>query len=239
MANKEELLARLQEEKPAMEVRDLSFAYGSNQILKDISLMIKEGKITTIMGANGCGKSTLIKLLNGIIFPSEGKYFYQGHEINEKALKNSQFAKWFHQQMGYVFQNADTQLFCGSVEEEIAFGPVQMGLSEAEIKKRTEDCLHLFGLEKLRDRPPYHLSGGEKRKVSLACILSLNPEVLILDEPLAGLDEKTQDMLVEFLQSFHNAGKTLITITHNRQLAETIGTRFACMNEEHELKMLS
>ena len=83
------------------------------------------------------------------------------------------------------------------------------------------------------------LSGGEKRKVSLACILSLNPEVLILDEPLAGLDEKTQDMLVEFLQSFHNAGKTLITITHNRQLAETIGTRFACMNEEHELKMLS
>lgn len=141
--------------------------------------------------------------------------------------------------MGYVFQNADTQLFCGSVEEEIAFGPVQMGLSEAEIKKRTEDCLHLFGLEKLRDRPPYHLSGGEKRKVSLACILSLNPEVLILDEPLAGLDEKTQDMLVEFLQSFHNAGKTLITITHNRQLAETIGTRFACMNEKHELKMLS
>ena len=239
MANKEELLARLQEEKPAMEVRDLSFAYGSNQILKDISLMIKEGKITTIMGANGCGKSTLIKLLNGIIFPSEGKYFYQGHEINEKALKNSQFAKWFHQQMGYVFQNADTQLFCGSVEEEITFGPVQMGLSEAEIKKRTEDCLRLFGLEKLRERPPYHLSGGEKRKVSLACILSLNPEVLILDEPLAGLDEKTQDMLVDFLQSFHKAGKTLITITHNRQLAETIGTRFACMNEEHELKMLS
>ena len=141
--------------------------------------------------------------------------------------------------MGYVFHNADAQLFCGSVEEEIAFGPVQMGLSEAEIKKRTEDCLHLFGLEKLRDRPPYHLSGGEKRKVSLACILSLNPEVLILDEPLAGLDEKTQDMLVDFLQSFHKAGKTLITITHNRQLAETIGTRFACMNEEHELKMLS
>ena len=94
-------------------------------------------------------------------------------------------------------------------------------------------------MEKLRDRPPYHLSGGEKRKVSLACILSVNPEVLILDEPLAGLDEKTQDMLVEFLQSFHKAGKTLITITHNRQLAETIGTRFACMNEEHELKMLS
>ena len=238
MANKEELLARLQEEKPAMEVRDLSFAYGSNQILKDISLMIKEGKITTIMGANGCGKSTLIKLLNGIIFPSEGSYFYKDHEISEKTLKDRQFAKWFHQQMGYVFQNADTQLFCGSVEEEIAFGPIQMGLSEAEVRERTEDCLRLFGIEKLRERPPYHLSGGEKRKVSLACILSLNPEVLILDEPLAGLDEKTQDMLTEFLQDFHKAGKTLITITHNRQLAEKLGKRFAVMNEDHELETL-
>ena len=112
-----------------------------------------------------------------------------------------------------------------------------MGLPEAEIRQRTEDCLRLFGIEKLRERPPYHLSGGEKRKVSLACILSLNPEVLILDEPLAGLDEKTQDMLTEFLQDFHKAGKTLITITHNRQLAETLGTKFAVMNEEHELKI--
>ena len=222
-----------------IELKNVCYAYGNEIALRYINLNIQKGESVIIQGPNGCGKSTLIKILNGIIFPMEGSYTYEDHEITEKALKDSRFAKWFHQQMGYVFQNADTQLFCGSVEEEIAFGPVQMGLSEAEIKKRTEDCLHLFGLEKLRDRPPYHLSGGEKRKVSLACILSLNPEVLILDEPLAGLDEKTQDMLVEFLQSFHNAGKTLITITHNRQLAETIGTRFACMNEEHELKMLS
>ena len=222
-----------------IELKNVCYAYGNEIALRYINLNIQKGESVIIQGPNGCGKSTLIKILNGIIFPMEGSYTYEDHEITEKALKDSRFAKWFHQQMGYVFQNADTQLFCGSVEEEIAFGPVQMGLSEAEIKKRTEDCLHLFGLEKLRERPPYHLSGGEKRKVSLACILSLNPEVLILDEPLAGLDEKTQDMLVEFLQSFHNAGKTLIMITHNRQLAETIGTRFACMNEEHELKMLS
>ena len=222
-----------------IELKNVCYAYGNEIALRYINLNIQKGESVIIQGPNGCGKSTLIKILNGIIFPMEGSYTYEDHEITEKALKDSRFAKWFHQQMGYVFQNADAQLFCGSVEEEIAFGPVQMGLSEAEIKKRTEDCLHLFGLEKLRDRPPYHLSGGEKRKVSLACILSLNPEVLILDEPLAGLDEKTQDMLVDFLQSFHKAGKTLITITHNRQLAETIGTRFACMNEEHELKMLS
>ena len=218
--------------------KDLKVGYEDRIIIDNLNLSIKQGEIVSIIGPNGCGKSTLIKLLNGIIFPSEGSYFYKDHEISEKTLKDRQFAKWFHQQMGYVFQNADTQLFCGSVEEEIAFGPIQMGLPEAEIRQRTEDCLRLFGIEKLRERPPYHLSGGEKRKVSLACILSLNPEVLILDEPLAGLDEKTQDMLTEFLQDFHKAGKTLITITHNRQLAETLGTKFAVMNEEHELKIL-
>ena len=220
------------------------FAYEKEIALRYVDLHIEKGDSLVIQGPNGCGKSTLIKLLNGIIFPSEGKYFYEGyyfykdHEITEKALKDRQFAKWFHQQMGYVFQNADTQLFCGSVEEEVAFGPIQMRLPEAEVRERTEDCLRLFGIEKLRERPPYHLSGGEKRKVSLACILSLNPEVLILDEPLAGLDEKTQDMLLTFLKDFHRAGKTLITITHNRQLAEELGTRFAVMNEEHELKMI-
>ena len=110
-----------------------------------------------------------------------------------------------------------------------------MGLSEGEIKQRTDDCLKLFGIEKLRERPPYNLSGGEKRKVSLACILSMNPEVLILDEPLAGLDESTQKMLIDFLKKFHAAGKTLIIITHNNQLAKKLGTRFIQMNEDHEL----
>lgn len=211
------------------------YAYDHEVALRYVDLHIEKGDSLVVQGPNGCGKSTLIKVLNGIIFPSEGHYYYKKHEITEKSLKDKKFAKWFHQQMGYVFQNADTQLFCGSVEDEIAFGPIQMGLSDEEVKKRTQDCMKLFGIEKLRERPPYHLSGGEKRKVSLACILSLNPEVLILDEPLAGLDEKTQDMLTEFLQNFHRAGKTLITITHNRQLAEKLGTSFAVMSEDHEL----
>lgn len=218
-----------------IELKNVCYAYGKEVALRYINLSIQKGESVIIQGPNGCGKSTLIKLLNGIIFPMEGSYTYQGHEITEKTLKDTRFAKWFHQQMGYVFQNADTQLFCGSVEEEIAFGPTQMGLSEDEIKQRTEDCLKLFGIEKLRERPPYHLSGGEKRKVSLACILSMNPEVLILDEPLAGLDESTQEMLIDFLKQFHSAGKTLIIITHNNQLAKELGTRFVQMNEDHKL----
>lgn len=219
-------------------LENVCFAYEKEVALRYINLQVDKGDSLVLQGPNGCGKSTLIKLLNGIIYPTEGRYFYKDHAITEKSLKDSVFAKWFHQQMGYVFQNADTQLFCGSVEEEIAFGPIQMGLPEEEIQKRTQDCMCLFGIEHLRERPPYHLSGGEKRKVSLACILSLNPEVLILDEPLAGLDEKTQEMLLMFLKSFHQAGKTLITITHNRELAETLGTRFAVMNEKHELQMV-
>ena len=202
-----------------IELKDVCYAYGNEIALRYINLNIQKGESVIIQGPNGCGKSTLIKILNGIIFPMEGSYTYEDHEITEKALKDSRFAKWFHQQMGYVFQNADTQLFCGSVE----------------VKQRTEDCLRLFGIEKLKERPPYHLSGGEKRKVSLACILSMNPEVLILDEPLAGLDESTQKMLIDFLKKFHAAGKTLIIITHNNQLAKELGTRFIKMNEDHEL----
>ena len=218
-----------------IELKNVCYAYGKEIALRYINLNIQKGESVIIQGPNGCGKSTLIKLLNGIIFPMEGSYTYQGHEITEKTLKDTRFAKWFHQQMGYVFQNVDTQLFCGSVEEEIAFGPTQMGLSENEIRQRTEDCLKLFGIEKLRERPPYHLSGGEKRKVSLACIMSMNPEVLILDEPLAGLDENTQKMLIDFLKKFHVSGKTLIIITHNNQLAKELGTRFIRMNDKHEI----
>ena len=218
-----------------IELKNVCYAYGKEIALRYINLNIQKGESVIIQGPNGCGKSTLIKLLNGIIFPMEGSYTYQGHEITEKTLKDTRFAKWFHQQMGYVFQNADTQLFCGSVEEEIAFGPTQMGLSENEIRQRTEDCLKLFGIEKLRERPPYHLSGGEKRKVSLACILSMNPEVLILDETLAGVDENTQKMLIDFLKKFHVSGKTLIIITHNNQLAKELGTRFIRMNDKHEI----
>ena len=203
------------------------FAYEHEVALRYVNLQIEKGDSVVIQGPNGCGKSTLIRLLNGIIYPSEGHYFYNDHEITEKALKDRQFAKWFHQQMGYVFQNADTQLFCGSVEEEIAFGPVQMGLSETEIRQRTEDCLQLFGIEKLRERPPYHLSGGEKRKVSLACILSLNPEVLILDEPLHGLDTYNRRRVKKIIEAFcHRRDKTMIMVTHyENELPQTITNR--------------
>jgi len=137
--------------------------------------------------------------------------------------------------VGFVFQNSDTQLFCADVYDEIAFGPRQMSLHENEVAQRVDDCLELLGINDLRHRQPYHLSGGEKRKVAIACVLSLNPIVLVLDEPMKGLDPRTQRWLVEFLVKLSRSGKTLITSTHNLELLQSIAKRGILFSEDHEI----
>lgn len=224
MADNEDIIIKLQ---------DICFAYQGDVALRYISFNVHRGETIILQGPNGCGKSTLIKILNGILYPEEGTYEFNGQEISEKTLKDNVFSKRFHQKIGYVFQNSDVQLFCPSVEEEIAFGPEQMGLSEEETKKRTDDIIRLLDLEKLRSKAPYHLSGGEKKKVAIACILSMNPEVLILDEPLAGLDGHTQKWLLGFLTDLKKIGKTMIIATHNESLANALGDRFIVFNDDH------
>ena len=167
--------------------------------------------------------------------PDRGSYWFLGEEITHKKLQDVSFSKSLHQKIGFVFQNSDTQLFCSSVYDEIAFGPRQMGLSESEVERRVNDCLSLLGIEEFQDRVPYHLSGGEKRKVAVACVMSLNPEVLILDEPMNGLDPKTQRWLVEFLKRLNQAGKTLITSTHNLELVQELSTRAVLFDETHSI----
>lgn len=221
--------------KPVIELQNVSFSYGEIPALRDITLTVSEGEVVTLEGSNGCGKSTLLRLINGLIFPDAGTYVFEGTPITEKALKDNLFAKQFHQKLGFVFQNADVQLFCASVEEEIAFGPLQMGLSEEEAKQRTNDVLSLLELEALRERPPYQLSGGEKRKVALGCILSMNPKVLVLDEPLAGLDRRTQDWLLAFLQTLKSAGRTMVLATHNEDLAAALADRRILFTDDHTL----
>lgn len=221
--------------KPVIELQNVSFSYGDIPALRDITLAINEGEVVTLEGSNGCGKSTLLRLVNGLIFPDAGTYAFEGTPITEKALKDSLFAKQFHQKLGFVFQNADVQLFCASVEEEIAFGPLQMGLSEEEARQRTDDVLSLLELEALRARPPYQLSGGEKRKVALGCILSMNPKVLVLDEPLTGLDRRTQDWLLAFLQSLKAAGRTMVIATHNEDLAAALADRRILFTDDHTI----
>lgn len=218
-----------------IKLENLCFEYEDSLALKDISLEINKGECIGLEGDNGSGKTTLIKILNGLIYPTSGIYYFDEKEISQKNLKNELFAKAFHQQVGYVFQNPENQLFCGSVGEEIAFGPRQMGLSEEEIKTRCSDVMKLLRIENLEQRAPYHLSGGEKKKTALACVLSMNPEVLVLDEPLNGLDRKSGEVLLQVLSSLKAAGKTLIIATHDEALLKKLSDRVITINEDHTL----
>ena len=193
---------------------DICFAYDSTPVLKHFSTEIADGEFVVIKGDNGCGKSTLLNIINALEFAEIGTYTFDGTVIDKKAMKNEQFAKAFHQKIGYVFQNTDAQLFCSSVYDEIAFAPRQMQLDEAEVAKRVDDMLKLTGTEHLKERAPFHLSMGEKKKVAVASVLAMNPQVLILDEPMNFLDKKSREWLVEFLNQMHTVGKTIIIVSH-------------------------
>ncbi|MGA2545442.1 MAG: ABC transporter ATP-binding protein [Rectinemataceae bacterium] len=198
-----------------IELSDIVYDYGEGEVLSGISVSIAQGGSVAFIGPNGCGKSTLMKLLNGIVLPRSGGYLFDGAEVCARSLKDPAFAKRFHQRLGFLFQNSDAQLFCPVVHDEVAFGPRQMGLPESEVEKRVEDCLELLGIRELRSRVPYHLSGGEKRRVALAAVLALNPEVLVLDEPMSGLDPRMKSFLREIVASLNRAGKTIVCSTHD------------------------
>lgn len=205
------------------ELENVSYAYDENApALDGVSLHIPKGSAVALVGANGSGKTTLLRLLNGLVLPTRGEYRFDGVRVDKRALKDSAFAKTFHRRVGFVFQNADAQLFCGSVDDEIAFGPRQLDLSEEECRRRVDGSLKLLGIEKLRFRPPYATSGGEKRKIAFASVLSLNPDALVMDEPLAGLDAQSQSLVVDLLKALRAAHKTLVFATHNERLVEEI-----------------
>ena len=216
-----------------IELKNITFTYEGEEkpVIKDFNLSVEEGTCLAIMGENGSGKTTLFRILNGLSFPQKGNYIFDGDEITEKYLKNNQKSKLFHKKIGYLFQNPDVMLFNGTVYDEIAFGPRQMGLTDGEVKTRAEDCLKLFDIENLSDKAPYHLSGGQKKKVALAAVMSLNPDVLILDEPFAGFDGKTQEWLMDFLTELKKSEKTIIIATHNPEVANTIADSTIVMKE--------
>ena len=205
------------------DLKNVTFSYDSaNIILDDVSMKIEKGVAAAITGANGCGKTTLLRLLNGLSFPNKGKYFFDGTEITRKKISDIRFAKEFHRRVGFVFQSADAQLFCGSVEDEIAFGPRQLNLEESEIRTRVDDRLSLLEITRLRFRAPYSLSGGEKRRVAFACVLALNPDALVVDEPLASLDASGQSIVMDLFQTLRDAGKTIVFASHSDALVNKV-----------------
>ena len=220
---------------PIINLSHISYNYEEASALNDISLEIYAGELIFFTGPNGCGKSTLFKLLNGLIFPTKGEYYFDNRKIDKNTLQDNIFAKNFHKRIGYIFQNPDVQLFNATVYDEIAFGPRQMNLNEEIIHQRINELLIYLNIQHLQDRPPYHLSGGEQKKVALAAILALNPDVLMIDEPLNGLDNKTRQWFKEFLMDFIKANKTILISTHEQELLSLPHSRIIKFNDEHTI----
>ncbi|WP_317404409.1 ABC transporter ATP-binding protein [Megamonas funiformis] len=220
---------------PIINLSHISYNYEEVSALNDISLEIYAGELIFFTGPNGCGKSTLFKLLNGLIFPTKGEYYFDNKKIDKNTLQDNIFAKNFHKRIGYIFQNPDVQLFNATVYDEIAFGPRQMNLNEEIIHQRVNELLIYLNIQHLQDRPPYHLSGGEQKKVALAAILALNPDVLMIDEPLNGLDNKTRQWFKEFLMDFIKANKTILISTHEQELLSLPHSRIIKFNDEHTI----
>jgi cobalt/nickel transport system ATP-binding protein len=203
--------------------------------IQDLSVEIAAGERLVLLGPNGCGKSTLQKILAGLIFASQGEFWAYGTRITKQKMQDKNFATAYRRKVGFVFQNSDVQLFCPSVLDEVMFGPLAMGVPYAKAKAQAEEILECIGITSLANRLPHHLSGGEKKKVAIAAILVVNPEVLILDEPTNGLDPKTQRWMRGMLQQLNECGKTIIIATHQLDSVPDLADRVVVMGDEHTI----
>lgn len=216
--------------------RDVSYSYlGRYPALTEVSMQVRRGEKLALLGANGCGKSTLLKVLDGLIFPDAGEYDAFGTRITEDTLEDRQVSAGFRSRVGFVLQNSDAQVFSPSVREEVAFGPLQMGMTSDEVTGRVDDVLELLGIANLADRAPFQLSGGQKKKVAIASVLVMNPEILLFDEPTAALDPRTQMWLVELIEQLSAAGKTIVHATHDLDVLHRIADRCLVFDEDHRI----
>ncbi|HJH32496.1 MAG TPA: ATP-binding cassette domain-containing protein [Methanosarcinaceae archaeon] len=200
---------------PIIEVRNLNYLYpgSKTRALNGVNFKIYPGARVVLLGANGSGKSTLFKHLNGILKPVSGEVLINGMAITKKNVKNAR------QTVGLVFQNPDDQIFAATVEQDVAFGPVNMGLPGDKVKSRVQEALELVGLAGFENRAPHHLSGGEKKRVAIAGILAMRPKIIVLDEPTSGLDPSSSNKILHLISKMNrDLGMTVILSTHNVDL---------------------
>ena len=196
-----------------IEIKDLSFSYDNDKFINNLNLNIEYGEMLGIMGNTGCGKSTLVQLIAGLIKPDNGQIIIDGDNITNKKFDKAILRK----KLGIVFQFPEMQLFEQTVQKDIYFGLKKFRLSDEEKYKRAKDILALLNLDfdKIKDKSPLALSGGEKRKIAVAGILVCNPKYLILDEPIAGLDSDSRENFMNLLVKLKKTGITIIIISHN------------------------
>lgn len=209
----------------AFELKNISFDYEGIPAIRDLSLIIEHGERVALVGANGSGKSTLLRVLDGLYFPSAGVVSFDGEPLTEEKLRENGFGFAFRRRVAFVLQNPDAQLFNPTVFDEVAYAPLQLSWTRDEIQRRVKDVLSLMALDGLRDRAPYRLSGGEKKRVALASVVVLDPEILLLDEPTAALDPRSQGQVIDLIQQWKGTDKTIITATHQLDILEDVADR--------------
>jgi cobalt/nickel transport system ATP-binding protein len=212
-------------QEPLFRVCEVSFSYQNLPALSRVSLDIKSGERLALLGPNGSGKSTLLRLLGALAFPQQGTIEFSGELLTPSAFEKADFFYSFRRRVGIVFQNPDVQLFNASVFDEVAFGPLQLSWAKNEIRERVMRTLSDMGVESLAERPPFRLSGGEKKRIALASVLVTEPEVLLLDEPVASLDPASQNGIVDLLASWAGGSRTVVTATHDLDTLEMIADR--------------
>lgn len=212
------------------------YHYNGKIGIHDINLTINQGEAICIMGPNGAGKSTLLKIIVGLYPLESGKYCFNGVNIDQEFLKDQKKVGKFYQQFGFVFQNCEIQLFNMNVYDEIAFGLRNLGLDATTVEQRTMDCLHLLKIERLKDRVPYHLSGGEQKLVAIASVLVMNPNIIILDEPFNGLSPKYRNLITKIINQLRLAGKTIIISSHHLNQVRNLVDKLYFFSEDHTIE---
>jgi len=221
---------------PVLVCTDLHHSYLDRFVALDgVDLTVRSGERLALLGANGSGKSTLLKVLNGLVFPSSGTFTAFGESITQDTLEDEQMNTSFRSRVGFVFQNSDAQVFSPTVRDELAFGPLQLGLSRAEAADRVADILRLLEIPDLADRAPFQLSGGQKKRVAIGTVLVMNPDVLLFDEPTAGLDPRTGEWLTGLIQELAASGKTIVLATHDLDSLDRLADRCLVFSEEHRI----
>jgi len=211
-----------------IEAKNITYLYpDGTKALNNINFEVKKGDMVSLLGNNGAGKSTLFLHFNGIFEPSSGEVIVEGKKLkyNKKSLLE------VRQKVGIVFQNPDDQLFAPTVEEDVAFGPLNLGLTQKEVKKRVSNVLKRVGMEGFEKKPPHHLSGGQKKRIAIAGILAMNPKIMVLDEPTSGLDPKGASKILKLLYELNNEGMTIIISTHDVDLVPLYSNKVHIINK--------
>lgn len=211
-----------------------------NEALEDINVSIKDGSFTCLVGQTGCGKSTLIQHLNGLLIPSSGEVQVDDYVNSRNNRKMRKKLRDLRRKVGLVFQFSENQLFEETVESDVAFGPSNFGVKKEEALKIAHEALNLLGLdESFYKKSPFDLSGGEKRKVAIAGVLALKPDILVLDEPTAGLDPKGTKELLNIIKSLNEKGTTIVLVSHDINIVYEYATDVIVMHDKKIVKVSS